>query len=78
MSKSPFFSAQLRVLAEGFDHTPVAPGCRDDTVAARQGVSGDLGPEAPRHPVMNQTFRSATLASFEEVVPLSRRETARY
>ena len=29
-------------------------------------------------PVLNQTVRSATLASFEEVVPLSRRETARY
>jgi hypothetical protein len=67
------------VLAEGFGHTPVAPGCRDDTVAARARAFLVISVPKPRDtPVRNQTVRSAKLGSFEEVVPLSRRETARY
>jgi len=57
----------------------VAPGCRDDTVAARARAFLVISVPKPRDtPVLNQTVRAAKLGSFEEVVPLSRRETARY
>jgi hypothetical protein len=78
MSKSPFFQANSGCSPKASVTLPWLRAVATTRSPRARAFLVISVPKPRDTPVLNQTVRSAKLGSFEEVVPLSRRETARY